>query len=231
MRMRKGFTVCGSENNLFQSFGFESYRSLGSDTLIFEHLERHGVDELLIVSPISNPIYEPYRRYNFDGLEKMYVGIPVIVGGEMSDSVVSALLEKGCVERFMFSGSLQDNQNKVIDKVTREAGRQAVLGCLALRVDGDQQIWLFENSHQGYRKLKSYDIDRAYDICDEVIFQDMGSYGRAKHFSYDAILRVIRHPNRSILNGGIDPFREKLASKAGIAAVYYDNTVMHSENR
>ena len=231
MRMRRGFTVCGSGNKFFQSFGFGSFRSLGSDTLIFDHVERHGVDELLIVSPISNPIFEPYRRYNFETLEKKYVGIPVIVGGEMSDAVVSALIEKGCVERFMFSGSLQDNHNKVIDKVTRDAGRQAIVGCLALTVDRDQDIWLFENSHQVYRKLKSYDIDRAYDICDEVIFQDMGSYGRAKHFSFDAILPVIKHPGRSILNGGIGPSQEKLASKAGVAAVYYDNIVMHNENR
>ena len=148
MRIRRGFTVCGSGNFFYQSFGFGSYRYLGADDLIFKHLERHGVDELLIVSPKSNPINKPYLRYDFDRLEKMYVGVPVVVGGEMSDSIVSALLEKGCVERFMFSGSLQDDQNKVIDKVTREVGRQAVLGCLALKVDQDQQVWLFEKSHR-----------------------------------------------------------------------------------
>lgn len=228
MRLRRGFSVCGMGNFLFQSFSFDRYRFLGIDNVVFNQIHRHKVDEILIISPYSNPIINPFRSYNYDFFLNNYLGLPIIIGGNVQEKIIFDVLEKGCVERFMFSGSLQNKNNEIINKVKQLAGRQSIVGCLTLFIEHDE-IYLLNHNHRGFSKLKEADIKNAYDLCDEVIFQDVKAYGSNGGFRYDRILKIIKFPNKSIINGGCSESICKKAQADGLAAVYFDNMVMHSE--
>jgi len=228
MRTRLGFSVCAIEQSLYQSFGLGVFRLLGEDNLVYEHLLRHKVDEILLISPdIRTNEFD--KGYDFSRLINRYIGIPACIGGSLTESALKELLEWGCVERVMFSGSIQCKNQSKINIVTQLYGRQAVVGCLALAVE-ENRVWILEENHRRYRHLSRSDIDRAFDLCDEVIFQDLGNYGKRNGFHYDEIVELTPYPNRTIINGGLLRTDLKRAMRDGLAAVYLDNLVMHSES-
>jgi len=231
MRTRIGFSVCGSESNFYQSYGIGNYAFLGKSSLVFSNIEKHNVDEILIISPRSNPISPAsnFLPYDYKELEKNYIGLPVIMSGSLRYQETFEYHSKtGVSERFMFSTEIVEMNTKWIDIYANNFGRQSIIGCLPLIINNNNIAYLYDDHKKSHTSLTSSIIDFAYDVCDEVVFQDLSNYGDSGAFAYEVIMPLIKDNKRTIFNGGCNNHTLKLAKNNEIAAVYFDNLTMHN---
>ena len=229
MKTRVGFSICGHGHHLFQSYRLNRYSMLGRDEMIYRQLESHKIDEMLIISPSIAPIFQDHESYDLERLLNIYVGVPVGVAGQTGLSQLCHLAELGCIERFCFSGKLHHDRSPELQFVMRNCGRQAIVGLIPFLVDANLSVSTLSPNHLEFTPLTLEHVTKAYDLCDEVIFQDIMAYGSRDCFHIDQISPFVLWPNRTILNGGIGADQAQSFMNLGVAALYLDNLAFHSE--
>jgi len=228
MRLRRGFSVCVQGTDCFQSYGFGQFRALGRLDCLLQNLDRHEVDELMIISPHSNPVDKQFKPVAMNQLADKYVSVPLIQAGYLEhDSVLDLHSEIGFCERFVFTRALYEKDTFWIDRYTQVFGAQAIIGCLPIHFSDSGGPMYFCDGKS--RPLTQADIDYALTVCDEVIVQQINRFGTVDGFDTALFLQLEIAPERVILNGGVGPQTAKYAASKGFAAVYFDNPIFHQE--
>ena len=228
MRLRSGLVVCIQGETCFQSYGPGKYRPLGSLHNVFLCLERHHIDEILLVSPASNPVNGHFTALALDQITNWYVSVPTLQMGHLANNEsFAAHCEIGYFERFVFASPLFERDLTWIDKYRDKFGSQSIVGCIPFMANesGGFVYW----SDGRTRPLTQEDVDYAFHYCDEVIFQDMDNYGSLGCFNLEILSDFTIYVENTILSGGIGEKTRAYAKSHGYAAVYFDNAIMHQE--
>lgn len=228
MRLRRGLTVCIQGETCFQSYGLGKFRPLGSLYNVFLSLERHLIDELLLVSPASNPVNGCFTALALDQIYDWYVSVPVLQMGHLQNNQsFEAHARIGYFERFAFASALFDRDSTWIDKYRDKFGSQSIVGCIPFMANESGGFVYWSDGRS--RLLTQQDVDYAFNHCDEVIFQDLDNYGSQGFFNLDVLSNFAINVENTILNGGVGQETQAYASSKGYAAVYFDNAIMHRE--
>lgn len=230
MRLRRGFSVCVQGLCCFQSYGLERFRVLGHFDTVLDNLDRHSVDELMIISPRSNPVNGKFTSIALEELAKRYIPVPLIQAGHLEDHrTFDTHADLGFCERFVFTRALYDQNTYWIDRYAEAFGAQAIIGCFQVSyTDSTGPIFLSDGKS---RPLTAKDIDYAFEKCDEVIIQQINRFGHLDGFDLALLSRVDLELERTILNGGVGYAASTFAASNGLAAVYFDNSTFHKEGR
>ena len=228
MRTRHGISLCLDGLRVYQSYGLSVYRNLGNLETIIDNISRHKIDELLLITPASNPINHPFCPLDFEELSKIHIPIPVLVaGGLESETTFNAYCSHGVVERFVFSGAIYRRNTRWLSKYSRHFGSQAILACLPIKKT--REGWSLIHGPYAERPLMQSDLDFAFMHADEVIIQDIGNYGRDDQFDMSVTADYDLDLSRTNINGGVGSHAKNIGEEIGLSAIYFDNSRLHQE--
>lgn len=221
-------SVCVDGSYCYQSYGWGRFRYLGSLNLFLQFVERHHIDELLIINPQTRPVSQKSSSMDLATLSEQYVSIPLaMAGGLESDQVYRQHCEYGLAERFMFTGAILNEQTSWLNKYSAQFGKQSIIGCLPIYRANDGHWIVTDGVNEQF--VTQDMIDFAYSTCDELLIQQINHYGYLDTFDFSFEEEFVLDPKLTILNGGIGTATLKKSSAKSYSAAYVDNAGYHSE--
>ena len=205
----------------WQTFGYDSYRPLGSIRNILKIYDRHGVDEI-IVSVRSDP--EASKGPDLEVLEEIRssnINTPVVFSGGISsiEDVRKCLLHG--VERVGLNACLYSPQK--VKNIVDYIGVQGVIAVIPFVRKG-KIFACFNSSHREFSSgLDGLLVDLPKDI--EFLLHDADSDGSTEGFSWNIL--PLTADRKILLQGGV--LQEFNFQKNNFSGIVIENRLLWSE--
>ena len=217
-----------------QSIGFRKYLPLGDPSIIVENLNRHDIDEIVI---LDIGIHKGSLATEFKIFEKcaLQSSVPISIGGGINNISIANKIIKNIADKVVINTSIFLKPNIVTDIASR-FGSQAIIGSLDIKLDRETNRF-FAYSHGGSRNTK-YQLDEAIHLCEkigcgEILINSIDNDGMKNGFNKKLIKEIHSEKNLPLLiAGGAGSFKHlNIGKKLNIDGICVGNYFNFAEHQ
>ena len=214
-----------------QSFGFKQYLPVGSPVIVAEYLQRHGVDEIIVLDidrskQSLGPNLELIRTIAASGL-----ATPLAYGGGIACANDALSVINAGAERIVVDAAMQGPKERLED-IMDVIGTQALIGSIPLCIQDSNILWFNYMRNECHPVTEQINDMLKSGIFSEFLIIDSLNEGSMSGFDL-RILEMFEGCGSSLIAfgglGGLEIFREVLRMPS-ISAIAIGNSLHYREH-
>tara|TARA_B100000963_G_C22629933_1_gene674379 strand:+ start:1446 stop:2162 length:717 start_codon:yes stop_codon:yes gene_type:complete len=226
--MRLGANLLLKDGKVWQSYGWDLLRPLGSLQVAVDSLDEYHCDEISIIRPIRKIDSEESLDADINALNKLKTSTPISFGGGLRALNQLNRINDIPIERLIFSSAFIEKNKKLLDQALNKFGRQAIQ-CLLPFVEKDGKYFIYFPKKEKYIDLSMFDFEFIDANANEIILYDCRNEGSNSIFDLKFIENIPICHRRLIISGGSLPLLLSGFKNLEFASILVENKVLHKE--
>ena len=202
--MRLGANLLLKDGRVWQSYGWNFLRPLGSLQVAVDSLDEYHCDEISIIRPIRKIDSKESLDIDINALNKLKTSTPISFGGGLRSLNQLNRINDIPIERLIFSSAFIEKNKKLLDQALNRFGRQAIQ-CLLPFVEKDGKYFIYFPKKKKYIDLSMFDFEFIDANANEIILYDCRNEGSNSIFDLKFIENIPICHSRLIISGGSLP--------------------------